>query len=230
MRTFASRQQAGEQLGHYMRESVTTHHALVLAFPRGGVIVGNEVAAQLATQLDVAVTKVIDETPQQEVAIAAAGHEPAIVGMYGATAHVPYVTVLDVELHGVESVETVRHRTHAIADVQRRMRGYRRSQAPEQLAGRDIVIISDGLATALPAIAAIRYVRQRGATRAIVAAPVCAQSVMASITALADDVITLASPAMLMSVQRHYLDGHVVSDDEVMYALEAAARRVRATP
>lgn len=230
MRTFESRSEAGRQLGQYILERMTLTRPLVLGMPRGGMIVAQSLAEHVRGDLDVVVTHPVESAPHKEMAVAAAGHESAIVAVYGATAHAPYITVLDVEMHGVDSVEDIRHRSRAIAEAQRRMRGLRRRMPAADVSRRDIIIVGDGLASALPAIAAIRYVRTRGAARVVVAAPVCAQTVIASLSAMAHDVITLATPTMLPNVSRHYRDDHAITDDDVMRALEATQPRTVPRP
>ncbi len=230
MRTFESRSEAGRQLGQYILERMTLTRPLVLGMPRGGMMVAQSLSEYIEADLDVVVTIPVESAPHKEMAVAAAGHESAIVAVFGATAHAPYITVLDVEMHGVDTVEDIRHRSRAIAETQRRMRGLRRRMPPADIPRRDVVVVSDGMASALPAIASIRYVRTRGAGRVIVATPVCAQTVISSLSAMAHDVFTLATPTMLPNISRHYRDVHPITDDDVVRALEAAQPRPAQRP
>ena len=51
---FADRAEAGERLGEALRERLGGANAVVLAIPRGGVIVGEAAARALGAPLDVA--------------------------------------------------------------------------------------------------------------------------------------------------------------------------------
>jgi putative phosphoribosyl transferase len=219
MRTFDSRNEAGFQLGAYIEERVHLHNTLVLGMPRGGVVVADGIAEHLQAPLDVVVPELVTLAADHEVAIAAAGHPSALVAVYGPTPTVSLVTVVDIEPAGAESREEIRSRTRALADSQARMRGYRRGLPPRSLRHHDVVIVSDGVISPLAAVGAVRYARNHEADRVIIAAPVCSQASIASLGAVADDVLALASLPQLPSVSRHYHDPHPVSDDDVVRAL-----------
>src|SRR5260221_14123281 len=74
---FASRQDAGRQLGKFLRERNISAD-LVLGLPRGGVVVAAEVAHELKLPLDVLVVRKIGHPMQREFAVGALA-EPDVV-------------------------------------------------------------------------------------------------------------------------------------------------------
>jgi putative phosphoribosyl transferase len=74
------------------------------------------------------------------------------------------------------------------------------------------VVVDDGIATGSTARVACRVARARGASRVIVAVPVCAAEAIASLRPDADEVICLHSPAPFAAIGDWYRDFSQVSD------------------
>ncbi len=83
------------------------------------------------------------------------------------------------------------------------------------LAGRTAVIVDDGLATGITAVAAVDYVRRQGARRIVLAIPVASRSAMALLGAHADAVIAVDVPADFMAVGQFYRHFGQTEDTEV---------------
>jgi predicted phosphoribosyltransferase len=111
------------------------------------------------------------------------------------------------------------------AEARRRLRRYRESAAPLPVAGRDVLLVDDGLATGVTARAALGELREAGPRRLVFAAPVCARETQAALRAEADDVVCVVSPARLRAVGRWYRDFRQTSDEEVLAALTANRQR-----
>ena len=79
-------------------------------------------------------------------------------------------------------------------ELERRVRLYRSERALPELSDRDVVLVDDGLATGVTAEAAIHAVRELGARRVVLAAPVSAADTAARLSKIAD-VECLATPA-----------------------------------
>jgi len=74
---FASREDAGRRLGHYLLEH-DVRPEIVLGLPRGGVVVAAEVANILQTPLDVVIVRKIGHPLHREFAVGALA-EPDVV-------------------------------------------------------------------------------------------------------------------------------------------------------
>jgi putative phosphoribosyl transferase len=90
------------------------------------------------------------------------------------------------------------------------------------------VVVDDGVATGSTARVACSVARQLGAAKVIVAVPVGAARTLRDLKE-ADEVVCVATPSRFAAVGHHYRDFSPTSDDEVVVALDEAARRIRDT-
>ena len=77
----------------------------------------------------------------------------------------------------------------------------------------------------MTAAAAISSLRQSGAARVIVAAPVGSAQAIRMLARLADDVICPGQPADFRAVGNHYLNFEETTDAEVMACLKQSDHR-----
>jgi predicted phosphoribosyltransferase len=110
------------------------------------------------------------------------------------------------------------------AELDRRRAVYRRGPPPE-LAGRDAVVVDDGLATGVTARAALRRVRREGPARLLLAVPVGAPDAVRSLRAEADDVVCPVQPPSFGAVGAYYDDFDATTDAEVIRLLGRAEGR-----
>jgi putative phosphoribosyl transferase len=206
---FADRQRAGKVLGEAL-EAWRTSSPAVLALPRGGVPVGLEVARALRAPLDVLVVRKLGAPLQPELAVGAIAAgvtfvDPRLAAATGAT-----------ETYLARCIEEERR------ELARREAAYRGDRPPLAVTGRTIIVVDDGLATGATARAAVRALRQAGAARVIVAAPVGSPDSVESLRTEADAVVCLHTPPWFRAVGEAYSDFSQTSDAEVRACLEEA--------
>lgn len=206
-RVFPNRSAAGRELASRLAGERLAN-PIVLALPRGGVPVGYEVAHALGIPLDVLVVRKVGAPYQPELAIGAVGH--------GAT-------VLDQEtiaLLGVpeEYLQAALQRERE--DVERRTTLFRAGRPPLDLNGKTAVLVDDGLATGATAEAAVDVARHLGAESVVVAVPVASAEAVSRLSAKADKVICLATPAFFRAVGYWYEDFTPTEDAEVLQLLK----------
>jgi predicted phosphoribosyltransferase len=111
------------------------------------------------------------------------------------------------------------------AEAERRLQRYRAGRDPLPIAGRDVLLVDDGLATGVTARAALGLLRAAGPRRLVFAAPVCARDSQAALQAEsdADDVVCLNAPARFGAVGLWYADFRQTSDEDVLAALREKA-------
>jgi putative phosphoribosyl transferase len=102
----------------------------------------------------------------------------------------------------------------------------RRGRVRVDLTGRVAVVVDDGVATGSTARVACSVARQLGAAKVILAVPVGAAQTVREMKE-ADEVVCVSVPARFAAVGHHYRDFSPTSDEEVVVALDAAARRSR---
>lgn len=205
---FHDRREAGAVLAGQLMERQRDGRLpdpVVLALPRGGVPVGDEIARALDAPLDVVVARKIGAPFQPELGVGAvAGDAPPI---YDA-AMLGQLGLSEEDMRPAAEREQV--------ELRRREELYRYGRGALELAGRSAVIVDDGVATGSTARAALRAVRRAGPVRTVLAAPVCSPEATAMLSADADEVLCLHRPAAFGAVGFWYDSFPQLTDDEVL--------------
>lgn len=210
MTTFLDRTDAGLRLADRL-EHLRGADVVVLGLPRGGVPVAFEVARRLGAPLDVVVVRKLGVPFQPELALGAVGEDGALV--------LNEDVVRRAHVSAVELGETARR---ALAEVDRRAQRFRTGRSRLPLTGRTALVVDDGIATGATALAACRIVRAQGATRVVLAAPVCARDTATRLDREVDELVCLLAPRGFAAVGEYYADFDQTSDEEVVDLLARA--------
>lgn len=212
---FKNRTEAGQALATRLTSFANRTDVLVLALPRGGVPVAAEVAKKLNAPLDVFVVRKLGLPDHPELAMGAI-----------ATGGVRVVNrdVVD----GLQIPELV---IDAVAaqeqeELARRQQAYRDDLPAPRVHGKTVILVDDGIATGSTMIAGVAALRQLGAGRIVVAAPVIARSTFYQIHNLADEVAAVIAPEKFYGVGQWYEDFSQTTDEEVRKLLDQANYRV----
>lgn len=206
---FADRVDAGRRLAEAL-DGMVAPDALVLGVPRGGVVVAAEVARALGLELDVVIVRKIGAPGQPEYAIGALDADGRVLGADPSRVDAAYLR---------------RAAEEGRAEIARRLQAYRGSRPRPRIAGREVLLVDDGIATGFTVRAAVESVRGSGAARIIVAAPVAAPGAISLLADEADAVIVLAEPAGFYAVGQFYRDFSQTTDAEVIALLAEAWSR-----
>jgi putative phosphoribosyl transferase len=188
---------------------------IVLALPRGGVPVGLQIAQALSAPLDLLLVRKIGVPYQPELAVAAVmdGEAPVLVIDEAIRAET-----------GVARDYIEKEAQVQLAEIERRRRAYLGGRAPLPVAGKTAIVVDDGIATGTTMRAAVKGLRERKPARIVIAVPVAPPDTVAALRREVDDVVCLAQPEMFGAIGYFYRDFHQLSDDEVIDALDQAAR------
>jgi putative phosphoribosyl transferase len=208
---FADRRDAGRRLATAL-SARPGESSLVVALPRGGVPVGFEVARSLGIALDVLAVRKLGAPQNPELAVGAIA-EGGVAVLDSRSARRVGVTA--------ESLDAIVERE--TLELRRQADLFRDGRPPLGASGRHAIVVDDGLATGLTALAAVRALRAAGAASVTVAVPVGARESLAMLRGEADEVVCHLTPPQLMAVGFWYRDFAPVADEEVIALLRQAA-------
>jgi putative phosphoribosyl transferase len=208
---FRDRVDAGKQLGERLSPYAGRSDLLVLALPRGGVLVGYEVARALHAPLDVMIVRKLGVPGQPELAMGA-------IASGG-------VRVINVEVvRALEIPEAMLDRVAAeeTRELERREHLYRGDRPLPRIEGQTVILVDDGIATGSTMRAAIRALRHQRPARIVVAVPTAAASTRADLRREVDELVCLTSPEPFVAIGIHYAEFPQLSDDTVRELLQRA--------
>jgi putative phosphoribosyl transferase len=207
---FADRHDAGRRLADRVA-GLGLRDPVVLGLPRGGVPVAREVADRLGVPVEVFVARKIAIPGFPEVGMAAIAEGLDEVVISPQAVELGFAPAQLADLAGPERLELVR-----------RIAAYRGERALPDMAGREVLLVDDGLATGVTAQAALRSLGRWGPRRLVFAAPACAPEGADCLTGLADEIVCLLRPATFEAVGEWYEDFEQLEDAEVVALLKGA--------
>jgi len=207
--TFSDRQDAGHQLARAL-ERYRADKSIILALPRGGVPVAEEVAKSLEAPLDLLLVRKIGVPWQPELAMGAVidGDEPIVVCNDDVF-----------HLAGVSDEDFEAASRSDLAEIERRRQRYLGERPRPEVAGRVAIIVDDGIATGATVRAAIRGLRRRQPAKIVLAVPVAPPNTAADLRGEVDDLVCLETPDFFRAISLYYRDFSQVSDEEVIEIL-----------
>lgn len=208
---FSDRVDGGRRLGTELDRRLPRlreEDPLVLAIPRGGVPVGYEAARAIDAPLDLFIARKLGAPGHEELGIGAVA--PGGTRFLDADA----IRALDVSDEYIEEVTR-----RELAELERRLRRFRGDRPPARIEGRSVVLVDDGLATGVTALASLAALRLERPRRLLFAAPVCSIEGASAVSRQADDVVCVAAPDRFFGVGAWYRDFTQTTDEEVVELL-----------
>lgn len=181
---------------------------IVLAIPRGGIVIGDVIAKSLNAKLDVIVPRKLGAPNNPELAIGAVMHD-------GST----YLNDYVVKALGVDQQYIRKEIAEQVKEIERRLQIFRGSKEYD-LAGRIIVLVDDGIATGATTVAAVSWIKKQRTKMIVVATPVAPREVVGILEKMVDKLIVLMMPMEFGSVGEFYEDFSQVEDEKVLEILQ----------
>lgn len=200
---FRDRSHAGRELAAKLQKYKDAEDAVVLALPRGGVVVGAEIARELKLPLDLVVPRKIGAPDNPEYAI-------------GAITETGEGIMNEDETSRVDPAWLKKEMKTQQKEADRRLMVYRGDRPALHLDGKIAIIVDDGVATGFTMRAAISSVRARGPAKIVVAVPHGARESMNLLRSEADEVVVLEEPVFYGAVGALYESFPQVEDEEVI--------------
>lgn len=207
--TFKDRAEAGRLLAAELQAYSHLEDVLVLALPRGGVPVGDEVARALKASLDVLLVRKLGVPGQEELAMGAIAADG--IRVLNETI-IRQARIDDATIDRVAQKEQI--------ELDRRNQLYRGDRPPVRVADRVVIVVDDGIATGATMKAIVKLLRQMKAGRIVVAVPVAPPDSIRALETMADDVVTVMRPSNFAGVGQWFDDFSQTTDREVCYLLK----------
>lgn len=205
---FSDRKDAGKQLASALTD-FSFKEGMVVAIPRGGVVVGYEIASALNFKLDVIIPRKIGTPDNPELAIGAVTEDGTMI--------------LDDSLImylGVSNDYIYQESERQKQEIRRRQNFYRQGVSEPEIKDKNVIVVDDGIATGYTMKAALASVRNRGAATLTVAIPVGPPSTIKELEGQADNIVCLYTPEYFQAIGQFYSDFSQTTDKEVIELLK----------
>jgi putative phosphoribosyl transferase len=200
---FKDRIEAGNLLAAQL-SAYKSDQGVVLAVPKGGVPLAYVVAKELGFSMELVFTKKIGHPNNKEYAIGAASLSDYFV--------VPHYDVSEEYIQ--DELKVVREKLQRMQDK------FMADHKPENLNGKTVIIVDDGMATGNTVLSTISLIKKSKPAKIIVAVPVASRSAVQLVSKEADEVIALKTPPDFSGVGVYYENFNDVSEQEVLLYLE----------
>lgn len=206
-----NRQEAGVMLAEKLKHYAGEPKAIVVALPRGGVVVGYEIAERLRIPLEILVVRKLGVPWQPELAMGAiaSGGEPVM------NEHV-------VKACGVSAAEIQDRVAAEKKELERRETAYRGDRPAPDFHGKTTIVADDGIATGSTMKVAIEALRRQGAARVVAAVGVAPPDTMRMLSQKADEVVCVLTPEPFEAISLWFQEFGQTQDDEVRDLLARA--------
>lgn len=207
---FRDRTDAAKQLAerlYWLKNEIQENKSsvVIVAVPRGGVVIGNIIASQLGAKLDLVVSRKIGAPFNPELAIGAVMPD----GSYFLN---DVAEMMNVSQDYIESqIEK------EVKEIDRRLIEFRGDREYyNELEDKIVVLVDDGIATGATILASAKWIKDKhNCKQLIIAVPLAPGEILEDLKRVAGKVIVLHTPEPFGAVGRFYHDFNQVSDDEV---------------
>ncbi|WP_455245468.1 phosphoribosyltransferase [Petrachloros mirabilis] len=208
---FKDRHDAGQRLAQELLRYRSAKDTLVIALPRGGVVVGYDISLSLHLPLDVLITRKLGTPSNPELAMGAVAEtgyvhmNPDVVRQYNVTK-----AELDEEILCQKS------------EIRRRIERYRGGRSLTALKGQTVILVDDGIATGATFYASLDAVTKSETVRVVAAIPVAPPRIVTELKALVDEVVVLHTSEWFFGIGQFYERFPQIEDEEVVACLDNA--------
>jgi putative phosphoribosyl transferase len=208
---FHDREDAGRQLAAILGKR-SFKRPLVLAIPRGGVVIGAILAQALGAELDVTLARKLRAPGQPELAF----------GAISESGHV-YVSGDADEGPGVTDEYFHREKERQTAVIESCRQAVRCVRPKASIQGRSVIVADDGIATGSTMMAALQTISSHHPAEIIVAVPVAPQDRIHELEMHCTEVVCPLKVRNFWAVGQYYEDFPNIEDAQVINLLRKFA-------
>lgn len=208
-RIFHDRHDAGRRLAQKLLHYKEAKDTIVIALPRGGVVVGYDVSCRLRLPLDVLITRKLGCPSNPELAM----------GALAETGYVHMNSDVISEYH-VSKAELDKEMLCQKSEVHRRIERYRGGRALPPLKGQTVILVDDGIATGATFYATLGALIKSETARIVAAVPVAPPRIVVELKTLVDEVVVLHTSEWFFGIGQFYEQFPQVEDEEVITCLD----------
>lgn len=204
---FVNREEAGKKLADKLNH-LKSKETLVLAIPRGGVVIGKVLSEALDCPLEVVVVKKLGAPGNPELAIGAAGPDG--------------VVTIDWELARLTNADQgyiEGQKRKLKKEIEERQEKFGKVESLK-IKDKIAILTDDGIATGATIEAAITWIKMQEPKKIVLAVPVAPPGVAEKFKSLVDLLIILETPAFFGAVGQFYQEFPQVEDEEVIKLLQ----------
>ncbi len=212
---FRDRRDAGKKLAKILKKYYN-EKVLVLAIPRGGVIVADEIAKELNANLDIVVPRKIGSPGNPELAIGAVAQDGSL--------YLDENLIRDLE---VSEDYIKKQKEKEVNEIKRRLKIYRKGKKFPSLKDKILIVVDDGIATGSTMKVTIKFLKKRKPKKIIIATPVVPKDTAEELREVVDEVIALEEPIFMQAIGEFYLDFRQTEDEEVIKILKEYYEKFR---
>lgn len=207
---FKDRIEAGKKLAGFF-DHISGKNAVVYALPRGGVVVGAEIAKVLGAPFDLIITRKIGHPLSPEYAI-------------GAIAENGHSVLNEEEISGIDRQYLKEETAKQVKETKRRREVYLGGRPPVSSKGKTAILVDDGIATGLTMKVALKELQVHyNPVKIIIAVPVASKDIVNELEKMGAEVLSIITDKnFLGSIGAYYEDFSPVEDKDVIRIMKEA--------
>ncbi len=195
---FKDRFDGGIKLASLLKE-YENQNVVLIAIPRGGVPVGYEIAKKLNASLNIIAARKIGHPKNPEFGIGAISENGIII------------------LNQLVPENIIKKEEK---ELKRRIKIFRQNKSLSYIKGRQVILVDDGVAQGVTAIAAIKALKKLEPKSIIFAAPICARQSLHKIEREVEKVVCLITSSSFKSIGEFYENFEQITDEEVISLIQ----------
>lgn len=207
---FRNRIEAGQLLARHLRKELAQANLAVVALPRGGVVIGFEIAKLLSIPLEILLIRKIGVPGEPELALGAVASGGLI-----------FLNEDLIKHQGIDAESVNRLKLNALRELTRRESRYESLIRTESLRDKDLLIVDDGIATGASIEVAIRALKPIGPKSIAIAVPVASLQAVERLHRVVDRIYALQTPQQLGAIGEFYEEFEEVTDEDVLTMMQS---------